>query len=288
MTSQLKACIWMLGAVVSFSAMALAGRIVSVDLDTFEIMTYRSLVGVVVMATIIFASGGVRRIQTDRFSLHLIRNICHFMGQNLWFYALTLIPLAQLFALEFTTPLWVLILSPLLLSERLTRIRILVALIGFFGVLIVTRPTMGSISVGTLTAASSAIFFAGSILFTRKLTADQSTLTILTWLVGLQAVFGIICAGIDGDIAAPSIAMTPFIIIIGFAGLLAHACLVQALSLAPAMLVVPIDFLRLPLIAVLAMILFGEYLDPWVFVGAAIIFGANYTNIWTETRNSRS
>ena len=288
MTSQLKACIWMLGAVVSFSAMALAGRAVSVDLDTFVIMTYRSLVGVVVIATIIFASGGVRRIQTDRFGLHLIRKVCHFTGQNLWFYALTLIPLAQLFALEFTTPLWVLILSPLLLSERLTRVRILVALIGFLGVLIVTRPMMGSISAGTLTAASSAIFFAGSILFTRKLTADQTTLTILTWLVGLQAVFGIICAGIDGDIAAPSLAMTPFIIIIGFVGLLAHACLVQALSLAPVMLVVPIDFLRLPLIAVLAMILFGEHLDPWVFVGAAIIFGANYTNIWAETRNSRT
>jgi drug/metabolite transporter (DMT)-like permease len=288
MTSQLKACIWMLGAVVSFSAMALAGRAVSVDLDTFVIMTYRSLVGVVVIATMIFASGGVRRIQTDRFGLHLIRKVCHFTGQNLWFYALTLIPLAQLFALEFTTPLWVLILSPLLLSERLTRVRILVALIGFLGVLIVTRPMMGSISAGTLTAASSAIFFAGSILFTRKLTADQTTLTILTWLVGLQAVFGIICAGIDGDIAAPSLAMTPFIIIIGFVGLLAHACLVQALSLAPVMLVVPIDFLRLPLIAVLAMILFGEHLDPWVFVGAAIIFGANYTNIWAETRNSRT
>lgn len=278
----------MLGAVVSFSAMALAGRAVSVDLDTFVIMTYRSLVGVVVIATMIFASGGVRRIQTDRFGLHLIRKVCHFTGQNLWFYALTLIPLAQLFALEFTTPLWVLILSPLLLSERLTRVRILVALIGFLGVLIVTRPMMGSISAGTLTAASSAIFFAGSILFTRKLTADQTTLTILTWLVGLQAVFGIICAGIDGDIAAPSLAMTPFIIIIGFVGLLAHACLVQALSLAPVMLVVPIDFLRLPLIAVLAMILFGEHLDPWVFVGAAIIFGANYTNIWAETRNSRT
>ena len=288
MTSRLKACIWMLGAVVSFSAMALAGRAVSVDLDTFVIMTYRSLVGVVVIATMIFASGGVRRIQTDRFGLHLIRKVCHFTGQNLWFYALTLIPLAQLFALEFTTPLWVLILSPLLLSERLTRVRILVALIGFLGVLIVTRPMMGSISAGTLTAASSAIFFAGSILFTRKLTADQTTLTILTWLVGLQAVFGIICAGIDGDIAAPSLAMTPFIIIIGFVGLLAHACLVQALSLAPVMLVVPIDFLRLPLIAVLAMILFGEHLDPWVFVGAAIIFGANYTNIWAETRNSRT
>ena len=141
----------MLGAVVSFSAMALAGRVVSVDLDTFEIMTYRSLVGVVVMATIIFASGGVRRIQTDRFSLHLIRNICHFTGQNLWFYALTLIPLAQLFALEFTTPLWVLILSPLLLSERLTRVRILVALIGFSGIVMSRTVTLPSLEEPGLT-----------------------------------------------------------------------------------------------------------------------------------------
>jgi drug/metabolite transporter (DMT)-like permease len=99
------------------------------------------------------------------------------------------------------------------------------------------------------------------------------------WLTLMQAVFGIIGAGYDGDIALPSVIALPWIILIGFAGLLAHFCLTKALSLAPASIVMPIDFIRLPVIAIVAAQIYGEVLDPWVFVGAAIIFGANYLNI---------
>ena len=71
------------------------------------------------------STGKIREVRVDRLPLHLIRNLSHFTGQNLWFYSLTLITLAQVFALEFTTPLWVIVLSPLLLGERLTSMRVL-------------------------------------------------------------------------------------------------------------------------------------------------------------------
>ena len=95
----------------------------------------------------------------------------------------------------------------------------------------------------------------------------------------MQAVFGLICAGYDGDIALPSLQTLPWVVLIGCAGLLAHFCLTKALSIAPASVVMPIDFVRLPVIAIVGMLLYAEPLDALVFVGAAFIFAANYLNI---------
>ncbi|WP_246032442.1 DMT family transporter [Thalassobius vesicularis] len=280
----LKAALWMSGAIASFTSMAIAGRAVSLELDTFEIMTYRSLVGLVIVLVVAGAAGTLGQVTRRNLGLHLIRNVSHFTGQNLWFYSLTAIPLAQVFALEFTAPLWVIVLSPLVLGERLTPMRVLAALIGFVGVLIVARPTPDSLQFGQVTAALAAVGFAGSILTTRRLTRTETITCIMFYLTLMQAVLGLICAGFDGDIALPSAESAPWLVLIGCAGLLAHFCLTTALRLAPATVVIPIDFIRLPLIAVVGMMVYGEALDLWVVLGAAVIFGGNYLNIWSETR----
>ncbi len=280
----LRAGLWMLGAVVSFSSMAVAGRAVSFELDTFEIMMYRSVVGFVLVLGVAWVTGRARSITLRSPGLHLVRNISHFTGQNLWFYAITMIPLAQVFALEFTSPLWVLVLSPLLLGERMTRVRALAAIVGFSGILIVARPSAETINAGTLAAAAAAIGFAGSILATKRLTRTESLTCILFWMTGTQIVFGLVCAGVDGDIALPSPASLPWLVVIGCAGLMAHVCLTTALSIAPATVVTPVDFLRLPLIAVIGLMVYGEAIDAWVLIGAGVIFGANYLNLWVETR----
>ncbi len=280
----LRAAVWMLGAVASFSAMAIAGRAVSFELDTFEIMMYRSFVGFAVVASVAMVVGTTGQITRRSPGVHVVRNVFHFAGQNLWFYAITLIPLAQVFALEFTSPLWVLVLSPLLLGERLTRIRVLAAMAGFIGILIVTRPTADTINIGTLSAAAAAIGFAGSIIFTKRLTRTETLTCILFWMTLIQSVFGLVCAGFDGDIAFPSAPSVPWLVLIACAGLTAHFCLTTALSIAPATVVTPVDFLRLPLIAVIGLLVYAEPIDVFVVLGAVIIFGANYANLWSETR----
>src|SRR6056297_943417 len=121
-----RAAFRMIGSIASFSLMAISGRAVSFELDTFEIMMFRSCVGLFIVIVVAGATGAWRQITTRTPGLHLIRNVAHFSGQNLWFYAITAIPLAQVFALEFTSPLWVVVLSPLLLGERLTRVRVIV------------------------------------------------------------------------------------------------------------------------------------------------------------------
>lgn len=288
MNATLKAALWMSGTIASFSAMAIAGREVSFSLDTFEIMMYRSAIGMIIVCVIATATGAWRQITNRNIWTHLIRNVAHFAGQNLWFYAVTVIPLAQVFALEFTSPLWVVLLSPLLLNERLTPVRLLAAGLGFAGILIVARPDPSGLSTGVLAAAAAAVFFALTIVFTKRLTRSETITGILFYLTTMQLVFGLIGSGFDGDVALPTAATLPYLVLIGCAGLLAHYCLTNALSIAPATVVVPIDFIRLPVIAVLGMLIYNEALDVWVFIGAAIIFAGNYINVWVESRPQAS
>jgi len=282
-----QAALWMSGAILSFSSMAIAGRAVSLELDTFEIMMYRSFVGVVIVLIVSGVSGTWRQITTRSMGTHLARNAAHFTGQNLWFYALTMIPLAQVFALEFTSPLWVLILSPLILGEKMTKTLVQAAILGFGGILIVTRPGATPISPGVVAAAAAAIGFAFSIMLTKRLTRTETITCILFYLTVMQAIFGIICAGWDMEIALPTAQAAPWLVLIGCAGLLAHFCLTTALRIAPATVVIPIDFFRLPLIAIVGMLLYGEPLELAVFAGALAIFAGNYLNILSETRKAQ-
>ena len=279
MSPVLRAAFWMIGAIGSFTSMAIAGRQISHIYDTFEIMTYRSLIGIVIVLSVTTALGRWGEVKRDRLRLHALRNLTHFIGQNLWFLAIPLIPLAQLFALEFTTPIWVLLLSPLILGERITRIGALSAAMGFAGILLVAQPGLGGLSVGLIPAALCAVFFALTAIFTRRLTTDQSIICILFYLTTMQAVMGLVMAGWDGDIMPPTTAGWPWLVVIGLAGLLAHFCLTTALSLAPASVVMPIDFVRLPVIAVVGAVFYGEAVNVLILLGALLIFGGNYLNI---------
>ncbi len=274
----------MIGAIVSFTSMAIAGRAVSFELDTFEIMMYRSLLGVVVVVCVAGFAGTLREVRLNRWRLHLARNMAHFFGQNCWFYAITVIPLAQVFALEFTAPLWVLLLAPLFLGERLGWQKLIFAAVGFVGILVVARPDFNNLEPGILFAAAAAIGFAGTAIATKLLTRTETITCILFFLTTMQAVFGVVFAGFDGDIALPSPASVPWLVVIGIAGLVAHFCMTRALSLAPASTIMPVDFVRLPVIALIGMAFYDEPLDIWVLVGALMIFGSNYANILREAR----
>ena len=280
----LAAALWMTGAIFSFTAMAIAGRAVSEVHDTFEIMMWRSVVGFILLMIVAGSLGRLHEVRRDRMGQHLIRNIFHFSGQNLWFWALTMIPLAQVFALEFTSPIWVILLSPLVLGEKLTRPRLIAAGMGFVGILMVARPDFAALNPGVLAAAASAVCFAATILMTKALTRGESIVSILFWLTLMQGCFGLVTAAHDGVLHWPTAQTLPWLALIGFCGVLAHTCLTSALSMAPASYVVPLDFLRLPVIAVVGMVFYNEALDPLVMLGAAVIFAGNWINVRAETR----
>jgi len=284
----LKAAYWMVGAMASFSLMAIAGRELGGHLDTFEIMMYRSFMGVVIVLAIGKLAGSLNTIEISQLKLHFVRNTSHFIGQNLWFYAVTIVPLSQLFAFEFSSPLWVVVLAPLFLGEQLTPTKIFAAVLGFTGILIVARPGSIAIDPAIVAAATCAIFFAGTTMATKKLTGSQSTTSILFWLVVMHSVFGLICAGYDGQIAVPQGLEVVLVFAIGVCGLLAHYCITNALNLAPATVVTPLEFLRLPLIAFIGFVLYQEAFEWPVIIGAVLVLAANTINLHSEHKKNRN
>ncbi len=274
------AALWMSGSIAGFCGLAVAGREIAPALDTFEMMLYRSLIGVAIVAGFASLWGRWAEVSAKRLDLQLARNILHFAGQNLWLSALLMIPMAQLFALEFTSPIMVALLAPIFLSEPLTRTRLFAAFLGFTGILIVARPFgAAGLSLGLGVALLAAVGFAGAAILTKRLTWIVPVLSILFWLTLSQTLFGLVCAGWDGVIALPPLRTLPWVLLMGVAGLVAHLCLTKALSLAPATIVTPIDFLRLPIIAVVGMLFYGEALDLWVLLGGCVILAANWINI---------
>ena len=287
MTPPIKAALWMSGAIFSFPAIAIAAREISQTHDSFEIMAARSIIGLLMVLGFGLLSGQLARISTQRLSGHFWRNLVHFTAQNLWFWSLTVIPLAQVFALEFTSPIWVILLSPLFLGERLTRAKAFAAGLGFAGILIVARPDLTNLSPGVLAAAGSALGFAATSILTKRLTRGEAIITILFWLTAFQAIFGLLAAGHDGQVAWPTAQTLPWLVLIGICGVLAHLSLTTALTLAPASFVMPIDFVRLPLIAVVGALAYGEAIDPFVLGGGAVIFLGIWISIRAELREKR-
>lgn len=278
-----RAVAWVTVALLSFSTMAVAGREVASELDTFSIMLYRSLFGLaVVLCVLPFSRQGFSAVKTRRLPLHLTRNVFHFTGQNLWFYAVSLVPLAQVFALELTTPIWVALLAPFLLGERFTALRLGAILLGFAGILIVIRPGFTAIGSGELAAIACVVGFVGTVIGTKKLTGTESTLTIIFWMTLSQAIMALIM--LWGLPVIPQGDAILWVLLIGFCGLSAHFSLTQAFRYADATIVAPMDFLRLPLITIVGMILYNERPDSWVFVGGAVVFAANYLTIRTARR----
>ena len=284
----MKATVWMIGAMLSFSLMAVSGRELATSLNTFEIMLYRSIIGFLIVLVIGYFAKTLGEIKGGRLGLHLFRNLAHFSGQNLWFLAVAYIPFSQLFALEFSTPVWVALLAPLFLGEVLTKQRVLAVILGFAGVLIVARPDINQFDFAIIAAVACAICFAGSMMATKKLTSDQSITCILFWLTLMQLAMGLLATVFMGTVTFPEGVNIIWIVIVGVGGLTAHFCITNALALAPAIVVIPLDFMRLPLISVIGFLAYGEAFELPILVGAGVIFMAILLNLKAEKqRQSR-
>jgi drug/metabolite transporter (DMT)-like permease len=272
----LRAALWMAGVILSFTVMAIAGRAIQREIDSFELMFWRSLIGFAIVVAIVMVHPV--RLRPTSAGLHLARNVFHFAGQNLWFYGIMLLPLSQLVALEFTMPIWVVLLAPLVLGERLTGRQLALAGFGFLGVLIVAQPGVQPLGPGHVAGILCAVGFAMNALLTRRIMRHDAVLCVLFWMTASQTVFGLMLAQ-WGGFTWPSPAIWGWLVVVGLTGLSAHYALSSALALAPAATVAPMEFLRLPVITIVGVWLYAETLDPFVFLGAAVILLANWLNI---------
>jgi drug/metabolite transporter (DMT)-like permease len=280
-TPSVRGALWMGGAVLSFTAMAIAVRELQRHMGSFEIVFLRS----VVMLGIVLAMlprAGFASVFTKRLSVHVWRNVIHFCGQVLWVYSIGALTLATVFAIEFTMPVWTAILAWIFLKEKLTFPRLVMLTLGLVGVLVILRPGAGSFHPAAIAMILGSLCYASSFIFTKRLTATDSALSVLFWMSVIQTPISLVAA--IPDWVTPVLADAPWIAGIGAGAFTAHYCMTQAMRLVDAMVVVPIDFIRLPLIAVVGALAYGEAFDPLVIAGAAIIFAGTYYSLSRERR----
>jgi len=272
----MRAFSWMSGALISFCLMAIGARELAGVISTFQILFVRSVVGLVVVTWVIFQTQRSSLFQTSRFKFHLTRNVFHFFGQYGWFLGIGLLPLAQVFALEFTTPLWTLVFAALFLKESLTFKKSIALVLGSIGVYLILSPGSEIVSPAAAYVIGAAIFYALAHVSTKVLSATDDPLTVLFYMCLIQLPIGLLF-GVGGFVA-PTLMQWVWLILIGLTALTAHFCITKAMKTTDASVVVTLDFLRLPLIAAVGVIVYGEAFKPMLLVGAALMLVGNLIN----------
>jgi len=288
-TSKLvRVVLWMIGALLSFSVMAVSIRELSRGgLSIFEILAIRSGVALLVLLFLLLVRKDLRpHARPRRMGLNLFRNVVHYASQFSWALSLTMLPLAMVFALEFTMPAWTALLAVWFLHERLTPSRLGVVVLGLIGVLVILRPGIADFNPAAILVLLAAFGYAITMITTKQLTVTETNFGIIFWMAVIQ--FPLSLIGSD-----PAVFMhleTRHILPamgVGIAGLTSHFCLSNAFRSGDATLVVPLDFMRIPLIAVVGWAFYGEQLDIFVLLGALIIVAGVLWNLRSEVARAQ-
>ena len=284
-SATLSAALWMGLAILSFCAMAVAIRELTAGLSAFQILFVRSAMGLLFLCAL-SAIKGWRPYRTARPWGHVQRNAVHFAGQTLWIISIGLLPLATVFSIEFTTPLWGALLAVLFLKERMNRGRLVALVLGFIGILVILQPGSGGLEEALLLMVLCAFFFGATTVYTKWLTRSDEAITILFYMTLLQMIFGFFASLFVWQ----PIAWTdwPWLFAVAVTGLTAHLGIAKALSHADATVVLPMDFVRLPLIALVGFLIYHENPGLMTWVGAALIVAGNYYGLTQETALKKS
>src|SRR5882757_8363880 len=275
--SKPKAALWMSGWLTLMLVMTIAGRETTRELSVFQLLEARSVLGFFLLYPLIHLNGGVAILKTARLPQHIARNLIHYGAGLCWFFALTLIPIGQVVSIEFTMPIWTAILAVSFLGERMTVWKISAIVLGLIGVIIMVRPAAGEINPGQLIALAAAVGFGISIAMMKSLTRTENTLTIIFWMLVIQSAAGFFPALYVW--IWPSAYAFGWIVVIAFCGTFCHYCMARAMLYADATVVLPMDFLRVPLTATAGWLIYSERLDMFTVLGAALILAGNLLNL---------
>ena len=257
--------------------MTIAGRETTRELSVFQIMEVRSIIGFLMLYPLIRMHGGFAAMKTSRPLQHIGRNLVHYAAQLGWFFALTLIPLGQVVSIEFTMPIWTAILAASFLGERMTVWKISAIVLGVVGVIIIVRPATGEINPGQLIALGAAVGFGISIAMMKSLTRTENAVAIIFWMLVIQGAAGFFPAVYVW--IWPTTHAWGWMVVIAFCGTFSHYCMARAMLHADATVVLPMDFLRVPLTATAGWLIYSEQLDVFTVLGAMLILAGNLLNL---------
>ncbi len=268
---------WMIGTLLSFSLMAVCARELAGEVATHQTLFFRSVIGLICVSIILLASKKRVNIQTTKLGLHTLRNIFHFAGQYGWFLGIGLLPLAEVFALEFTVPIWTLIVAAIALGEKITPRKIVSILLGSLGVLVILQPGIAIIDTASFIVIASAICYAISHTATKSLSSSDSAMSILFYMCLIQLPIGLLLS-LSGWIWPEGLQWL-WLLVIGLTALSAHYCIAKAMQYAEATTVVTLDFLRLPFIALVGVLIYSEVFELTLLLGGFLVLAANIVNL---------
>jgi drug/metabolite transporter (DMT)-like permease len=281
--STTRAAAWMMASIALLLLMAISGRAITREIDVFQVMEMRSVIAFFMLLPLVFREGGFKAMRTGILPSHIGRNLAHYIGQFAWLMGLTLIPLAQVIAIEFTAPIWAAIMAAMFLGERLTWRKCVAISFGLVGVVLIVRPGAAPLNPGHLIVLGAAFVFAISFIMTKALTRRDSPTKIIFWMLIIQSIIGLVPA--LRVWVWPSAELWPWIFVIAFSGTFAHYCGAKALSYAEAMVVMPMDYLRVPASALIGYLLYAEAIDGMTALGAGLILFGNLFNLRRPNAN---
>lgn len=271
------AAAWMAGWLTLMVVIAVAGREATRELSVFQIMLMRSVLGMALLWPLVHAAGGLSAMRTPRLPQHAARNVVHYAAQYGWFVALTLIPLAQLVSIEFTMPIWSAVLAVLFLGERMNARKWLAVVLGLVGVAVIVRPSAGTVDAGQLIALACAFGFAISVVLVKSLTRTEAAINVIFWMLVIQSAIGLVPALLVWQ--WPSAQTWGWVLVVAFCGTYSHYCFARAMQHADTTVVVPMDFLRVPLTALVGWLVYSEQVDLLTGLGVLLILAGNALNL---------
>lgn len=258
--------------------MAIGARELSGEVGTLQTLFLRNLIGLGLVTSLILASGKPSAMQTDQVGLHFVRNIFHFAGQYAWFIGIGLLPLAEVFALEFTTPIWTVLIAAVFLNEKLTQRKLLAVALGFAGVLVIVQPGIAAIDSTAFIVLAGAAGFAVAIVSTKSLTNRGQILSVPFFMFLFQTPIGFALA-ISGGPWPTELVHWFWIFVVATMALSAHYCMTRAMSYTEVGRVIVVDFLRLPLIALVGVMLYSEPFSFAILLGASLMLMGNLVQL---------
>jgi len=270
-------CAAMLTSTLLFSVMHASVRHLTSDLHPFEVAFFRNGLALLFFIPIIARSRGIL-LKTNHLKWHLLRSIFNVVAMLIFFYALSITPLATVQALSFTAPLFTTVLAVFILGERVRLRRWAAIVLGFTGVLIIIRPGIQPVELGTLLVLCSASIWALTMVVIKRLSNTDSPLTITAYVTIFLTIMSLIPALLVWK--TPVGTQWSWLFFAAVTGTLAQLCLAKAFAYADTTIVLPIDFAKIIWGSALGFVFFGEYVSAYTWIGAVVIFaGALYVTI---------
>ena len=278
-----RGAIWMVISCFLFSLMSVILRKVTAEFHPFLVTFWRNVFCLMFLTPWVLRDG-IENLRTRRIGLHAVRAVSGLAALITWITALSLMPIAEVTALGFTTPLFVTVGAAIILREAVGMRRWLAVAVGFGGAMIILRPGVETVSPAALVALGAAAFMASSFILVKKLSATETPMTIVFYMALIMLPLSAVLAAFQWTMPPPH--LWPWLIGIGVLATIVQMAMTKAFSIADVTAVMPFDFTKLIFAAFLGFVFFAEIPGIWTWAGAAVIFSATVYTVRREARRS--